>query len=53
MSHTGSVFALAKLDGGLLASGSADRTVTEAPWSVAEWAVALRFVESTIREPLY
>ena len=27
--------------------------VAEAPWSVEEWAVALRFVKLTIREPLY
>ena len=27
--------------------------VAEAQWSVAEWAVALRFVRLTFREPLY
>ena len=27
--------------------------VAEAPWSVAEWAVARRFVKLTFREPLY
>ena len=29
-----------------------DLDVTEAPWSIAEWAVALRF-DLTIRKPLY